>query len=63
MDKALFEQYVVEAAQLRQQVDILLRVINLITSDEDYQFFVTEVEKTAPSSIRIEEGKIYVNPQ
>jgi len=63
MDKALFEQYVVEAAQLRQQVDILLRVINLITSDEDYQFFVTEVEKTVPSSIRIEEGKIYVNPQ
>lgn len=63
MDKELFEQYVVEANQLRQQVEILLRIINLLSLEEDYQYEVSQLDTTGPATVKIMEGKVYVNPQ
>ena len=61
MDKQLLEEYVLEARNLREQIEIVLRIANLMFNPEEFEAISMEdIASTTPLNIRIEDGMAHL---
>lgn len=63
MDRELFESYVMEAAQLRQQVNLMLRIINNLTEGDGQFYSLERLQTIPPAVITIEGDEVNVDPR
>jgi hypothetical protein len=63
MDRELFESYVMEAAQLRQQVNLMLRIINNLAEGDGMYYSLERLQTIPPAVITIEGDEVNVDPR
>ena len=59
MNKETLEEYILEARALREQVEILTRLITLLM-EEPVTFDWQDLEEAEATAVKIENGTIYV---
>ena len=59
MNKEMLEEYVLEARALREQIEILTRLITLLV-EEPVTFDWEDLEEAETTAVKIENGTIYV---
>ena len=59
MNKEMLEEYILEARALREQVEILARLL-AVAMEDDFEIGLDELQAIESVPVKIEDGTVYV---